>query len=186
MFASCIQHGFRMYPTSRAKIHPLNMYPKCILHVSRMYPACVSPATTGYLRKPTRIHHIRVDTRSYSYSSRMWRYRVQPVGIRTSGCILLYPVVSWCIPEAHEPGHVWGGGYVYRSVFCMYPNVFHPLLKIHVGYIQNTPGYIKYNVSLSQTTGYKNTFQNTSEYTGIQYSRRIHQDTSEYIRILYS
>ena len=75
---------------------------------------------------------------------------------------------------------------MYHSGFCVYPNVFHPRLRIHTEYIQNTPGYIKHNVSLSQTTGYKNTLQNTSEYTKIQYSRRIHQNTSEYIRILYS
>ena len=163
------------------------MYPACILHVSdtlfqdthaSLYPACILNVSRMYLSRYDRIHH------GSMYSPCI--PRVQPVGIRTSGCILLYPIVSWCIPEAHGSGHVWGCGYVYRSVSCVYPDVFHPLLKIHVGYIQNTPGYIKHNVSLSQTTGYKNTFQNTSEYTRIQYSSRIHQNTSEYIRILYS
>ena len=54
-------------------------------------------------------------------------------------------------------------------------------LKIH----HNTSQYMKHNVSLSQTTRYENTFQNTSGYAKIQYFRKIHQNTSGYIRILY-
>ena len=58
--------------------------------------------------------------------------------------------------------------------------------KIHLEYMQNTLGYIKHNVSLSQTRRYENTFWNTSEYAKIQYFSKIHQNTVGYIRILYS
>ena len=58
-------------------------------HVSQMYPARQSSTARGL-----------------ALTRRICRYYVQPVGIRTSRCILVYSVVSRCIPEAHGSGHV--------------------------------------------------------------------------------
>ena len=57
-------------------------------HVSQMYPARQSSTARGL-----------------ALTRRICRYYVQPVGIRTSGCILVYSVVSRCIPEPHEASH---------------------------------------------------------------------------------
>ena len=133
---ACIPQAARRYILWTCILNVSCMYPACILHVSdtlfqdthaSLYPARILIVSRMYLSRYDRIHH------GSMYSPCI--PRVQPVGIRTSGCILLYPIVSWCIPEAHGPGHVWGGGYVYRSVFCVYPNVFHPLLNPGLRYM---------------------------------------------------
>ena len=85
----------------------------------------------------------------------------------------MYPESVW-----RSGGKEGGGGAPIRPP-CISSSAS-DTLKIH----QDTSLYMKHNVSLSQTTRYENTFQNTSGYAKIQYFRKIHQNTSGYIRIL--